>query len=178
MGLSLITQIVEDWEAHDRDVTRPGFQALAVHRFGTWRMGVGPKALRAPLSVLYRVLFRSVRNLYGIELPYTARVGRRVVFEHQSGIVIHGNAEIGDDCIIRQDVTLGNRNSDRPLEAPRLGNRVSVGAGAKVLGPVHIGDGAKIGANAVVCNDIPAGAVALGVPARVVRSGTAADKAS
>ena len=178
MGLSLITQIVEDWEAHDRDVTRPGFQALAVHRFGTWRMGVGPKALRAPLSVLYRVLFRSVSNLYGIELPYTARVGRRVVFEHQSGIVIHGNAEIGDDCIIRQDVTLGNRNSDRPLEAPRLGNRVSVGAGAKVLGPVHIGDGAKIGANAVVCNDIPAGAVALGVPARVVRSGTAADKAS
>jgi|SRR3954464_13142405 serine O-acetyltransferase len=178
MGLSLITQIVEDWQAHDRDVTRPGFQALAVHRFGTWRMGIGPKALRAPLSVLYRVLFRSVRNLYGIELPYTARVGRRVIIEHQSGIVIHGHAEIGDDCIIRQDVTLGNRNSDRPLEAPRLGRGVSVGAGAKVLGPVHIGDGAKIGANAVVCDDIPAGAVALGVPARVVRSGTTADKAS
>ncbi len=178
MGLSLITQIVEDWEAHDRDVTRPGFQALAVHRFGTWRMGIGPKVLRAPLSVLYRVLFRSVRNLYGIELPYTARVGRRVIIEHQSGIVIHGHAEIGDDCIIRQDVTLGNRRSDRPLEAPRLGSRVSVGAGAKVLGSVHIGDGATIGANAVVCDDIPAGAVALGVPARVVRGGTTADKAS
>jgi serine O-acetyltransferase len=168
-SLGLVEQIVEDWEAHGRDLTSPGFQALAVHRFGTWRMGIGRKALRAPLSVFYRVLFRSVRNLYGIELPYTARVGRRVIFEHQSGIVVHGNAEIGDDCVIRQGVTIGNRRADRPLEAPHLGKRVSVGAGAKVLGAVEIGDGAQIGANAVVCDDVPAGAVAVGVPARVVR---------
>jgi serine O-acetyltransferase len=171
MRRSLINQIVEDWEAHDRDFTRPGFQAMAVYRFGTWRMGIGPKVLRAPLSVLYRTLYRSVRNLYGIELPYTARIGRRVVIEHQSGIVIHGHAEIGDDCTIRQDVTIGNRRADRPLDAPRLGKRVTLGAGAKVLGPVHIGDDAKIGANAVVCDDIPAGAVAIGVPARVVGAG-------
>jgi serine O-acetyltransferase len=178
MHLSLIDQIFEDWKAHDRDFTRPGFQAMAVYRFGNWRMGIGPKALRAPFSVLYRALFRGVRNLYGIELPYSARVGRRVVIEHQSGIVIHGDAEIGDDCIIRQDVTIGNRRSDRPLDAPRLGNRVSVGAGAKVLGAIHIGDGAQIGANAVVCDDVPAGAVAVGVPARVLKSGLTADKAS
>ncbi len=166
--LGLAAQILEDWEAHGRDMTRPGFQALAVHRFGTWRMGIGPRVIRAPLSVLYRVLYRSVRNFYGIELPYTAYVGRRVVFEHQSGVVIHGYAQIGDDCIIRQEVTLGNRHLDRPLDAPRLGNRVTVGAGAKVLGAVHIGDDAQIGANAVVCDDVPAGAVAVGVPARVL----------
>ncbi len=178
MGRRLIAQIIEDWESHDRDFTRPGFQALAVHRFGTWRMGIGPRVIRAPLSVLYRVLFRGVRNLYGIELPYTARLGRRVVIEHQSGIVIHGNAEIGDDCIIRQDVTIGNRRSERPLDAPRLGKRVTVGAGAKVLGAVQVGDDAKIGANAVVCDDVPAGAVVIGIPARVVRTRSAAEETS
>jgi serine acetyltransferase len=177
-AIGLIGQILEDWEAHGRDLTRPGFQALAVHRFGAWRMGIGSKALRAPLSVFYRALYRSVRNLYGIELPYTVQVGRRVVFEHQSGIVVHGNAVIGDDCVIRQDVTIGNRRADRPLDAPRLGNRVNVGAGAKVLGAVQIGDDAQIGANAVVCEDVPAGAVAVGVPARVVRRAPAEDAAS
>lgn len=166
---SLIPQLMEDWEAHGRDATRPGFQALAVHRFGTWRMGIGPRVIRAPLSVLYRAMYRTVRNLYGIELPYTARVGRRVIIEHQSGVVIHGYAEIGDDCVIHQDVTIGNRRADRPLDAPRLGNRVMVGAGAKLLGAVQVGDDAQIGANAVVCHDVPAGAMAVGVPARVVR---------
>jgi serine O-acetyltransferase len=176
--LSLLDQIAEDWEAHDRDFFRPGFQALVVHRFGTWRMRIGPRVLRAPLSLLYRAMQRRVRNLYGIELPYTARVGRRVVIEHQSGIVIHGNSEIGDDCIIRQNVTLGNRSLDRPLDAPRLGNRVCVGAGAKVLGAVRIGDGAQIGANAVVCDDVPANAVAVGVPAHITRVGEARKLAS
>jgi serine acetyltransferase len=169
-GPGLLAQIGEDWDAHGRDWTRPGFQALAVHRFGNWRMGIGPKLLRAPFSMLYRTLYRGVRNFYGIELPYTATVGRRVIIEHQSGIVIHGATVIGDDCILRQDVTLGNRSLDHPAEAPRLGARVNVGAGAKILGPVSIGDGAQIGANAVVRIDVPAGAVAVGIPARIVRS--------
>ncbi len=167
----LVERIREDWQAHGRDAFSPGFRAIAVYRFGVWRMGIGSRALRAPLSVLYRALYRGVRDRYGIELPYTARLGRRVVIEHQSGIVIHGCAEIGDDCVIRQGVTLGNRRADRPLDAPRLGNRVSLGAGAKVLGQVQIGDDAQIGANAVVCEDLPAGAVAVGVPARVIRTG-------
>jgi serine O-acetyltransferase len=99
-------------------------------------------------------------------------VGRRVIIEHQSGIVIHGDAVIGDDCIIRQGVTIGNRRLNRPLDAPRLGNRVSVGAGAKLLGSIHVGDGAQIGANAVVFEDVPAGAAAVGVPARIVQRGS------
>lgn len=174
----LLAQLIEDWDANGRDWTRPGFQALAVHRFGNWRMGIRPKLLRAPLSVLYRALYRGVRNFYGIELPYTAQVGRRVVIEHQSGIVIHGASRLGDDCIIRQDVTLGNRRLDRPDEAPRLGKGVNVGAGAKILGAVEIGDGAQIGANAVVCRDVPSGAVAVGVPARVVQGAKAAEGGS
>jgi len=168
-SLGLVAQILEDWRAHGRDWTRPGFQAIAVHRFGNWRMGLNRKAVRAPFSVLYRTLYRGVRNIYGIELPYSSRIGRRVVIEHQGGIVVHGNAVIGDDCILRHDVTLGNRTLDRPHDAPNLGARVNVGAGAKILGGVSIGDGAQIGANAVVRTDIPPGAVAVGIPARVVR---------
>ena len=102
--------MAEDWEAHGRDHSLPGFRAVAVHRFGNWRMGVSPRLLRAPLSLLYRSMFRYVRNVYGIELPYTVKLGRRVVFEHQGNIVIHGAAEIGDRCIIRQGVTIGNRS--------------------------------------------------------------------
>ncbi|MEO1235999.1 MAG: serine O-acetyltransferase [Planctomycetota bacterium] len=158
----------EDYAAHRRDWTRPGFRAVAVHRFGVWRMGVRPKLLRAPFSIFYRMLYRRVRNRYGIELPYSATLGRRVVVEHQSGIVIHGNCVIGDDCVIRQGVTLGLRREDEPDDAPVLGNGVSLGAGAVVLGKVTIGDGAQIGANAVVVKDVPAGSTAVGIPARVL----------
>ena len=165
---SLVAQIVEDWNAHSRDWTRPGFQAVALHRFGNWRMRIASRPLRLPFSVLYRALYLGVRNVYGIELPYTARVGRRVVFEHQGGIVIHGHARIGDDCIVRQGVTLGNRNVKEPLAAPELGARVNVGAGAKVLGGIVVGDDAQIGANSVVLRDVPARALAVGIPARVV----------
>ena len=162
------TQVREDYEAHGRDASRPGFQAVFVHRFGTWRMGVQPRFLRAPLSVAYRTLYRAVRNFYGIELPYTVKLGRRVVFEHQHGIVVHGQSVIGDDCIIRQGVTLGIRSMDHLEEAPVLGRGVNIGAGAKILGPVRIGDGAAVGANAVVLRDVPAGGLAVGVPAQLV----------
>ncbi|MBV5327322.1 MAG: hypothetical protein JZU65_06745, partial [Chlorobium sp.] len=79
---SLISFIFEDWQAHGKDWTRPGFRAVVVYRFGVWRMNIKPLLLRAPCSILYRFLFRFVRNVYGIELPYSARIGRRVVFEH------------------------------------------------------------------------------------------------
>lgn len=160
-------QIHSDWIAHEKDWTRPGFRALAFYRFGVWRMSIGSKLLRAPLSLFYRFLYRRARNIYGIELPYSAKVGQRVVFEHQGGIVIHGNSVIGDDCIIRQGVTLGNRYREEPFDAPVLGKGVNVGAGAKLLGKLSIEDGASIGANAVVLQDIPAGALAVGIPAKI-----------
>jgi serine O-acetyltransferase len=172
--MPLLRQLKEDWIAHGRDWTKPGFRAVAVHRFGNWRMTVRPKLLRAPLSLLYRALFRHVRNHYGIELPYSATLGRRVIIEHQGAIVIHGSAVIGDDCILRQGVTLGNKSLDRPFDAPTLGRSVNVGAGAKLLGAITIGDHAQIGANAVVLRDIPANTTAVGIPARVLRYAEAA----
>ncbi len=173
--LGLCRQIHEDWIAHGRDWTKPGFRAVAVHRFGNWRMGVRPKILRAPFSTLYRAMFRYCRNHYGIELPYSVELGRRVIIEHQSGIVVHGNCVIGDDCILRQGVTLGNKSLQRPSDAPRLGPRVNVGAGAKILGSVQIGADATIGANAVVLEDVPDCAVAVGIPARVIYTSTATE---
>jgi serine O-acetyltransferase len=167
-ALGFWQQLKEDWIAHGRDWTKPGFRAVAIQRFGVWRMTLKPIFLRAPFSILYRALFRKVRNTYGIELPYTVQLGRRVIIEHQSGIVIHGECSIGDDCIIRQGVTIGNRYLDRPFDAPKLGNRVNVGAGAKIFGNVTIGDDANIGANAVVLSDIPPGKTAVGIPAKII----------
>ena len=169
-ALGFWQQLKEDWIAHERDWTKPGFRAVAVQRFGVWRMKIEPLILRAPFSILYRALYRKIRNTYGIELPYTVQLGRRVIIEHQSGIVIHGNCSIGDDCIIRQGVTMGNRYLERPFDAPKLGNSVNIGAGAKIFGNVTIGDGANIGANAVVLSDIPPGKTAVGIPAKIISS--------
>jgi serine O-acetyltransferase len=166
--VELVEQIKEDWETNGKDWTRPGFRALAVHRFGNWRMSVEPKLLRAPLSVLYRMGERHCRNVYGIELPYSAKVGRRVRIEHQGGIVVHGDSTIGDECTIRQGVTLGMKNTDKAFDAPRLERGVDVGAGAVILGAIVVGEGAHVGANAVVVKDVEAGAVAVGVPAKVI----------
>jgi len=160
--------IKEDWEAHRCDWTRTGFRAIAIHRFGVWRMTVEPKLLRAPFSILYRSLYCKVRNYYGIDLPYTVKLGRRVKFEHPGGVIIHGNAVIGDDCVIRQGVTLGNRHLNEPFAAPVLGDRVNVGAGAKLLGNITIGTDVNIGANAVVLCDVPTGMNAVGFPAKII----------
>ena len=168
MSRDLFAQIAADWRANGRDWTKPGFRTLAVHRFGVWRMGVRPALVRAPLSLLYRVLFRRCRNVYGIELPYTAKVGKGVVIEHQGGIVIHGASVIGDRCIIRQNCTLGVRHLDALGDAPTLEADVQLGAGSVVLGAVTVGRGSVIGANAVVLDDLAAAVTAVGVPARVL----------
>ena len=166
--MGLLALIKEDWIAHKRDCSLPGFRAIAICRFGQWRMGVSSKLLRGPLSVVYKMLFRRARAVYGIEIPYTVNLGRRVIIEHQGAIVIHGSAHIGDDCIIRQGVTIGNRYTERPYDAPKLGCNVNIGAGAKLLGGITIGDGACIGANAVVVHDVPAGATVVGIPAKII----------
>ncbi|WP_273179958.1 MULTISPECIES: serine acetyltransferase [Methylophaga] len=135
-------------------------------------MSIRPRMLRAALSFLYRIMERHVRFKYGIELPYTVVLGKSVVFEHQHGIVIHGNATIGDDCIIRQGVTIGNKNTEFPHDAPKIGYNVNIGAGAKILGNVSVGNFVTIGANAVVTIDLPDYAVAVGVPAKIIKINT------
>jgi serine O-acetyltransferase len=161
-------QLKEDWLAHGSDWTKPGFRAVAIHRFGNWRMRIRSRWLRLPFSFVYKTFYRHARNVYGIELPYTVKLGRRVVIEHQGGIVIHGHSEIGDDTIIRQGVTLGLRYLENLLDAPKLGKRVHLGAGAVVLGSIVVGDGACIGANAVVLSDVPPNYTAVGVPAKLI----------
>ena len=160
--------IAEDYDANGRDWTRPGFRALAVYRFGVWRMSIRVPLIRKLASFIYNIGFRRCRNIYGIELPYSAQVGRHVVIEHQGGIVVHGATKIGDGTIIRQGCTFGIRSLDRLDEAPTIGRNVNIGTGAVIVGDVRIGDGASIGANAVVLSDVPPGALAIGVPARLV----------
>jgi serine O-acetyltransferase len=168
-NISLFKIIKEDLKCHGTDLTRPGFRALAVCRFGKWRLKIKYKLLRAPFSLLYRILFRFVRNFYGIEIPCSVLIGRRVVIEHQHGIVIHGAAEIGNDCVIRQGVTIGNRYLHLPFEAPKIGNGVNIGAGAVILGNITIGNNSNIGANAVVLKDVPNEATAVGNPAIIIK---------
>jgi serine O-acetyltransferase len=168
-GIAFPALIREDYATNGRDWTAPGFRALLVHRFGNWRMSVRSRALRAPLSVLYQSLYRHVRNHYGIELPFSVRVGRRVAIDHQSGIVVHGGCVIGDDCRLRQNTTLGVRTLDDLYGAPVLERGVDVGAGAVIVGRLTVGEGASVGANAVVLQDVPPGALAVGVPAKIIK---------
>jgi serine O-acetyltransferase len=164
---SLIQQVRSDLKTYNGDWLRPGFQALAFHRFGNWAKDLGSNPLRKPLVLTSKALFIFARNFYGIELPFEATIGKGVIIEHQGGIVIHGNTIIGNDCIIRQGVTMGIRSLDDVTAAPQLGNGVDVGCGAKILGSVKIGGQAKIGANAVVLEHVPPYATAIGVPAQV-----------
>lgn len=158
----------EDMRAAREGPFSLGFWALQVYRFGHLRYRFKSRLVRWPLAALHLVLAKLAEIICGVEIGVSARIGRRLVIEHSGGIVIHGQATLGDDCIIRQGVTIGNRRHSAPLIAPTIGSRVSIGAGAKLLGDIRIGDGAEIGANAVVLQDVPAGAVAVGVPARVI----------
>ena len=162
--------IREDFQAHGRDPWRQGVWVMAVYRFGRWRYGVRPALLRRPLSLLYKFLKIGVQITTGIDLPCETQVGRRLVIEHFGGIVISGDSVIGDDVTLRHGVTLGLRRTG-VSGAPVIGNHVDIGAGAKILGPVSIGAGAVIGANAVVLCDVPAGALAVGIPARIRQRG-------
>jgi len=165
-GASMFDLIREDFQAHGRDPWRQGVWAMAVYRFGRWRYSVRPALLRRPLSLVYKFLKIGVQITTGIDLPCETQVGRRLVIEHFGGIVVSGDSIIGDDVTLRHGVTLGLRRTG-VSGAPVIGNHVDIGAGAKILGPVHIGAGAVIGANAVVLCDVPAGALAVGIPARI-----------
>jgi serine O-acetyltransferase len=158
----------EDWRTYERDIARQGMWVMVVYRFGRWRYGIHSRWLRAPFSALYRVLKLSSQILTGIDLPCEATVGRRFLIEHFGNIVISGDAVFGDDVIVRNGVTVGLRRT-RERGAPIIGNRVDIGAGAKVLGNIRIGDDAVIGANAVVLTDVPEGCLAVGVPAKIRR---------
>ncbi len=140
----------------------PGVHAVLYHRLAHW-------LYRHHAFFLARFVSQWNRFWTGIEIHPGATIGRRLVIDHGMGIVIGETAEVGDDCLLYQGVTLGGTGKDQGKRHPTLGNGVLVGSGAKVLGPFTVGDNARIAAGAVVLIAVPAGATAVGVPARVVR---------
>src|SRR4029079_2361008 len=139
----------------------PGLHAVWIHRLAPWFWTRG-------LTCLGRFTSHLGRWLTGIEIHPGAKIGRRVFIDHGMGVVIGETAEIGDDCTLYHGVTLGGVQWDKVKRHPTLGRGVVIGAGAKVLGPIYVGDGAKIGSNAVVVKqNVPPGASAVGIPARI-----------
>lgn len=142
----------------------PGVHAVWSHR-------IAHRMWREPgLRLAARLLSQLTRFATGVEIHPAAQIGRRLFIDHGMGVVVGETAMVGDDVVLFHGSTLGGTSMKHGKRHPTLGDNVVVGAGAKVLGPVWIGDGARIGANAVVVKDVPAGAVAVGVPA-VVRPG-------
>jgi serine O-acetyltransferase len=141
----------------------PGVHALLIHRLAHWLW-------TARLRWLGRMLSQIGRFFTGIEIHPGATIGRRFFIDHGMGVVIGETAEIGDDCTLYHGVTLGGTTWNKGKRHPTLQRGVVIGAGAKVLGPIVIGEGAKIGSNAVVVKDVPAGATAMGIPARILQS--------
>jgi serine O-acetyltransferase len=162
----MFENIRADLKAHGGDWGAQGFWALVVYRFGQWRYTVRPALLRKLLSLVYKILFKFIQIITGIELPCEVPLGPGFVIEHSGGIVVSGFARFGARCRIRNGVVIGLSRVEEPC-APVFGDDVDIGAGAKVLGPVRIGNRVRIGANAVVITDVPDDCIAVGVPARI-----------
>ncbi|MDF2838758.1 MAG: serine O-acetyltransferase [Evtepia sp.] len=142
----------------------PGVHALIYHRIAHWMY-------QSQLRFLARVVSQWSRFWTGIEIHPGAVIGRRFVIDHGMGIVIGETAEVGDDVLLYQGVTLGGTGKDKGKRHPTVGNNVMIGSGAKILGPFKVGNGARIASNAVVLFEVPENATAVGVPARIVRVG-------
>ena len=160
----MFDNIRRDLKAHGGDWGAQGFWALIVYRYGRWRYRVRPVLLRKIFSLIYKIWFKLIQVVTGIELPCEAQIGRNFVIDHFGGIIVSGYAKIGDNCRIRNGVVIGLRRVDEP-SAPVIGNNVDIGAGAKILGAISIGNNVIIGANAVVICDVPDNSIAIGVPA-------------
>ena len=141
--------------------TYPGVHAIVMHHVTHWLWHQNAKWLARFLAAL-------ARWLTGIEIHPGAKIGRRFFIDHGMGVVIGETAEIGDDCTLYHGVTLGGTSWNKGKRHPTLGKNVVVGAGAKILGPITIGDGGRVGSNAVIVKDVPPGATVVGVPGRVV----------
>ncbi|AKT52552.1 serine acetyltransferase [Arsenicicoccus sp. oral taxon 190] len=170
--MGLVQGVLEDLDAAiERDpaatgrlqmaLVSPGLHAIWVHRVShqLWQR----ESLRLPA----RLLSNLARAVTGVEIHPGATIGRRFFIDHGMGVVIGETAEIGDDCMLYNSVNLGGRSLAKGKRHPTLGNGVTVGSGARVLGAITLGDGSQVGANAVVVKDVPANAVAVGIPAQV-----------
>lgn len=140
----------------------PGFKAIRLHRRANW-------FYRHGMFFIARWISQWASRKTGVEIHPAVKIGKRFFIDHGTGVVIGETAVIGDDVTIYQGVTLGGTGKDTGKRHPTIGNNVMIGAGAKVLGPLVIGDNSRIAAGAVVLSDIPSNSTAVGVPAKVVR---------
>jgi serine O-acetyltransferase len=138
-----------------------GVHAVLLHGLAHWLWG-------KKRCFLARLVSQTARFFTGIEIHPGAVLGRNLVIDHGHGVVIGETAQVGDDCLIYHGVTLGGTGKDTGKRHPTVGNGVTIGCGAKILGPLTVGSGAQIGANAVVLRDVPPGATAVGIPARIL----------
>jgi len=166
----MFANLKEDLKTHKGDWSCQGFWVMIVYRFGCWRYTIKSALIRKPFSLLYKILYKFIQVITGIELPCEVTVGKNFRIDHFGGIIISGFASFGDNCVIRDGVTVGLRRVDDPV-APKIGHNVDIGTGAKVLGGITIGDNVVIGANAVVLEDVPSNSIAVGVPARIKTRG-------
>ncbi len=162
----MFANLKDDLKTYKGDWGSQGFWVMVVYRFGRWRYTIKSALIRKPFSLLYKILYKFIQVITGIELPCEVRVGRNFRIDHFGGIIISGFASFGDNCVIRDGVTVGLRRIDDPV-APKIGNNVDIGTGAKVLGDIMIGDNMVIGANAVVLEAVPSNSIAVGVPATI-----------
>lgn len=140
----------------------PGFHALIFHRPAHW-------LYRHRRFFLARLISQAARHMTGVEIHPGAKLGRALFIDHGMGIVIGETAEVGDNCTIYHGVTLGGTGHEKGKRHPTIGNNVLISTGAKVLGPFTVGDNSRIGANAVVLQEVPPGSTVVGVKARVVK---------
>lgn len=143
-------------------LTYSGLHAVMAYRIAHW-------FYKNRLYTIARIISQTARFFTGIEIHPGAKIGKGFFIDHGSGVVIGETAEIGDNCLVYQGVTLGGTGKQKGKRHPTLGNNVMVGSGARVLGPFKVGDNAKIAANAVVLEEVPPNSTAVGVPARIVR---------
>ena len=162
----MFNELKKDLANYNGNWAAQGFWVMLVYRFGRWRYTIKNAVIRKIFSFVYKLLFKFIQIITGIELPCEVEIGQGFVIDHFGGIVVSGYARFGDFCRIRNGVVIGLKNVDEPC-APRIGNYVDIGAGAKILGNIVIGNNVSIGANAVVLSDVPDNCVAVGVPAVV-----------
>jgi serine O-acetyltransferase len=167
--LPLRELLLEDFRTHESDLVSPGFWAVATHHIGERLDDIGPTVLRAPLSALHRAASTAIDWVWGIHMPRTLKLGRRVHIWHFGSTVLNARS-IGNDVHIRHDTTVGPiRSADRQYESlPIIEDAVDLGSGTCVMGNVTVGRGAVIMANTVVMEPVPAHAKVFGVPGRII----------
>ena len=166
-------RIIEDIQAYKKNdpAARSGFEIFLLYNglHATIHYRIAHWFYKHKMRFTARWISQFSKFCTGIEIHPAATIGRRLVIDHGTGIVIGATAEIGDDCLLYQGVTLGGTGKDKGKRHPTLGNNVMVGSGAKVLGPFKVGDNARIAANSVVLREVPENATVVGVPGRVVK---------